>query len=97
MLAKILVGVLAAVMVSGGGVYFAFCDSSCDHGGCTGTSDITVTEGSCCAKTAKTCCDSHEESECTESKACSADAAGAFVGGAALTAKTGSKKACCDE
>ena len=95
MLAKILVGVLAAIMVSGAGVYFAFSDS-CEHK-CSGSSDVAVSEVSCCSKTPKPCCDGHEDEECTEGKACSADATGAFIGSAALTAKTGCKKGCCDE
>ncbi len=91
MLAKILVGVLAAVMVSGAGVYFAFSDSgSCDHR-CSGSTDVTVSEGSGCTKG---CCAGHDDEECTEGKACSADATGACLGGAALSAKKG---ACCDE
>jgi hypothetical protein len=96
MLAKIIVGVVAALLVTGTGVYFAYSDS-CGHK-CSGTADVAPSDDSCCAKTPpKPCCDGHDEEECSESKACTADAAGAFVGGAALTAKSGCKKGCCDE
>jgi len=94
MLAKILVGVLAAIMVSGAGVYFAFSDS-CDHQ-CSGSSDGAVSQ-SACSTPQPPCCSGHDDEGCSDDKACTADATGAFIGSAALTAKTGCKKACCDE
>ncbi len=91
MIAKILVGLIAAALVAGGGIYYAFSGSSCDHG-CTGTADVVVSEGaSCCSKG---CCSGDDEAECSEPKACSADAAGACLGSAAVTAK---KSGCCEE
>lgn len=100
MLAKILVGLVAAMLVTGAGVYYAF-SGSCDQHTCPGTSTVTVSEGSsCCSQAAKpSCCDGDhtEEAACSEGKACCADATAAFTGPAALTAKSSCKKACCDE
>lgn len=100
MLAKILVGVLAAIAVTGVGVYFALPDHC--QSGCSSKQNaqdtLPVSEGSsCCAAHVETC-----PGETTEVSACIApsnsDGLAACVGGMALSsapAKTCVK--CCDE
>ncbi len=112
MLAKILVGVVAAIAVTGVGVYYAMPDYS--QPGCCGksagnlatpVSDITACPGdgeisACCA--AKAVPAVSEGASCCGAKATtSTDSLGACVGGMALTnAPVAVKKPvlhCCDE
>ena len=110
MLAKILVGVVAAIAVTGVGVYYAMPDYS--QPGCCGksagnlatpVSDITECPvdgetSSCCA--AKAVPTASEGAGCCVAKAkTSADNLGACVGGMALTtaAPTAKKAHCCEE
>ena len=109
MLAKILVGVVAAIAVTGVGVYYAMPDYA--QPGCCGksagnlatpVSDITEcpVDGetpSCCA--AKAMPVSEGASCCAAKAKTSADSLGACVGGMALTnaAPTAKKAHCCEE
>ena len=110
MLAKILVGVVAAIAVTGVGVYYAMPDYA--QPGCCGksagnlatpVSDITECPvdgevSSCCA--AKAVPVVSEGASCCAAKAkTSIDSLGACVGGMALTnvAPTAKAKHCCEE
>lgn len=105
MLAKILVGVLAAVAVTGVGVYFALPDN--ETGGCcskkaaTEQPTLPVSEGSscCAAHTAKLDCTAEEPAPCCAVKtvATSADALSAATGGMATAAPAKTCTKCCDE
>ena len=111
MLAKILVGVVAAIAVTGVGVYYAMPDSHCcgaRNTAATGTPADTATEcpgdgetPSCCAAKMAVPTVSEGEGCCAAKAKTSADSLGACVGGMALTnAPVAVKKPalhCCDE
>lgn len=98
MAAKILAGVVAALLVTGAGVYVAF------SGGTTrdvGSETLTVSEGSCCALKAQLAREAATsactfQAECAD-RACSSDALGACTGSAALAVPPtpAGKIACC--
>jgi hypothetical protein len=99
MVAKILAGVVAALLVTGAGVYVAFSgDSSRD----TGSETQTVSEGSCCALKARLACETESacphQAECA-GQGCSPDALAACTGSAVLAVSTKSPSvgACCQE
>ena len=109
MLAKILVGVVAAIAVTGVGVYYAFpeiAQSGCCHKDNATTAEVDAAsacpsdgETSCCLKPAAT---TDATPSCCAGKAqTNGDGLGACVGGMALTnaTVTGPAKAthCCDE
>ena len=108
MLAKILVGVVAAIAVTGVGVYYAMPDSHC-CGARDTAANVTPCDSvaacpsdgetsSCCA--AKTVPTASEGSGCCAGKAkTDADSLGACVGGMALTSTSpvAKTKHCCDE
>lgn len=106
MLAKILVGVLAAVAVTGVGVYFALPHD--EKGGCCGKKDtaeqtLPVSEGATCcsAHTAKLDCTTEEPASCCAVKVNTVtpntDALSACVGGMATAAPAKACVKCCDE
>lgn len=105
MLAKILAGVLAAVAVTGVGVYFALPDYS--QPGCCGKKNVQdtlpVSEGSsCCAAHTETACKADAESAacCAVKTSAGADGLSACVGGMASAAPAAGQKkcvTCCDE
>lgn len=92
MAAKILAGVVAALLVTGAGVYVAF---SGDTARDVGSQTLTVSEGSCCALKAQLACEA-ARSACPN-QACSSDALGACTGSAALAVSPtpAGKIACC--
>ena len=97
MVAKILAGVVAALLVTGAGVYVAFSgDSPRD----TGSETLTVSEGSCCALKAQLACEAAcpLQAECA-GQTCSSDALAACTGPAvlAVSTKTSGKGTCCQE
>ncbi len=100
MVAKILAGVVAALLVTGTGVYVAFSGDSVRD---TGSETQTVSEGSCCALKAQLACETTEsacshQAECA-GQTCSPDALAACTGSAvlAVSAKTSGKGSCCQE
>lgn len=96
MVAKVLAGVVAALLVTGAGVYVAFSgDSVRDAVGETQT--VSVSEGSCCALKAQLACETINP-ECT-GQTCTPDALAACTGSAvlAVSAKTSEKGSCCQE
>lgn len=98
MVAKILAGVVAALLVTGAGVYVAFSGDSARD---TGSETQTVSEGSCCALKAQLACDA-AQSECLAvcaGQTCSPDALAACTGSAvlAVSAKTSGQGSCCQE
>lgn len=110
MLAKILAGVLAALAVTGVGVYYAT-DGGCGHK-CSGTAPAPTTtsaDGDCCATLcsadqptdSSACCATKATTSCCAAKATSTDDLGACVGGMALTtaapAPVGKSVRCCEE
>jgi hypothetical protein len=98
MVAKILAGVTAALLVTGAGVYVAFSGDSARD---TETATQTVSEGACCALKAQLACDA-AQSECPAACAgqtCSPDALAACTGPAvlAVSAKTSGPGSCCQD
>src|SRR5688572_20962681 len=98
MAAKILAGVVAALLVTGAGVYVAF---SGDAAQGTGSETQTVSEGSCCALKSQLACGATpsacpDHAECA-GQTCSSDALAACTGSAvlAVSAKPDGKAACC--
>lgn len=98
MVAKLLAGVVAALLVTGAGVYVAFSGDSPRE---AGSETLTVSEGSCCAKQARLACEATESgcpAECA-GQTCSSDALAACTGPAvlAVSTKTSGKGSCCQE
>jgi hypothetical protein len=98
MAAKILAGVVAALLVTGAGVFVAF---SGDAARDTGRETQTVSEGSCCALKAQLACEAVQsacphQAECAGQN-CSSDALAACTGSAvlAVSAKPAGKASCC--
>ena len=95
MAAKILAGVVAALLVTGAGVYVAFSgDAALD----TGSETQAVSEGPCCALKAKLACEAvpsacPDNAECT-GQTCPSDALAACTGPAVL-AGSAKKVTCC--
>jgi hypothetical protein len=101
MWAKILAGVVAAVAVAGGGIYFAVSSNDCSHG-CDAKRAGLVMDGgtcpgdeesSCCVRAAGTCCmepvdDAKVAAKtgCCSESAGKTDAAAACAGAAAVSA-----------
>ena len=105
MLVKILAGVMAAIAVTGVGIYYAAPDYSlptCPGHDCP-LEGVTVTEGDgCCGKTCPVEATTVETPACCAAKpTASGDTLGACVGGMALTGTTltaGKAPAhCCEE
>jgi hypothetical protein len=98
MTAKILAGLLAAILVAGVGVYVAFSDGSTDEKPtCRG---LAVSEGACPAQKAKlACCEDDGCPYQAEAATCSRDAVAACAGSAALATspKICAKVGCCDD
>jgi hypothetical protein len=93
MTAKILAGLVAAVLVTGAGVFVAFSGGTADEKPACGS--LPVSEGACCALKAKSsCCDSGGSAACG-----SMDALAACAGSAALgtSPKGCTKLGCCDD
>jgi hypothetical protein len=98
MVAKILAGVTAALLVTGAGVYVAFSGDSARD---TETVTQTVSEGSCCAMKARLACEVGScplQAECA-GQTSSPDALAACTGSAALAVSTKSADhgSCCHE
>ena len=99
MAAKILAGVVAALLVTGAGVYVAF---SGDAARDTDSATQTVSEGSCCAAKAQLACTAAQDgcplqAECA-GQTCSPDALAACTGSAVLAVSTTPAKkvgSCC--
>jgi len=87
---KILVGFLAAILVTGAGVYFAMPDHTCRGSKCSTVGELPTSEGS-------SCCGLAETATCPDSIA--ACTGGTSVAVAQSNAAACSKKSigCCDE
>jgi hypothetical protein len=98
MVAKILAGVTAALLVTGAGVYVAFSGDSARD---AGSEALTVSEGSCCALKAQLACETTETAcpAACAGQTCSPDALAACTGPAVLAAstRTPGQGSCCQE
>ena len=102
MAAKILAGVVAALVVSGIGVYVAFSGASADQAGATDT--LPVSEGSCCVQKTSRAISCTDSAECplAAGQGCPAEALAACTGAMAIgaPAKTGKAQmaiGCCTD
>ena len=96
MVAKILVGLAAALLATGAGVFVAFSDAPTVT--CQQAADSTPSHSPCCSAPMP-CGDAGESACCVEASAGSTDALAACTGAAAYgTAKPAAKgKTCCAE
>ena len=96
MVAKILAGVVAALLVTGAGVYVAF-SGGAPRDAVGETQTVSVSEGSCCALKAQLACETINPA--CAGQTCTPDALAACTGSAVLAASpmTGAPGSCCQE